>query len=201
MPFIAAIPIGYIAAAAAVAGIASAGVAAVGAEQSAAAQKKAAEYQAQVAANNAITAEQNAEYATKAGQAKAESASLQSREELGRVVAGEAAQGVDVTTGSAADVQTGQREIGTLNTQNVVNNAALQAYGYRTQATNFEAQSGLLTQEASQAGTAGNIAAAGDLLSGVSSLGKAWTSFGGTAAPGTGGGLTPGYSAGNNFVD
>ena len=201
MPFLSAIPIAYIAAAAAVAGIASAGVAAVGAEESAAAQKKAAEYQSQVAANNAITAEQNAEYATKAGQAKAEAASLQSRENLGRVVAGEAAQGVDVTTGSAADVQIGQREIGTLNTQNVVNNAALQAYGYRTQATNFEAQSGLLTQEASQAGTAGNIAAAGDLLSGVSSLGKAWASFGGSPSGSPGGGLTPGYSAGNNTVD
>jgi hypothetical protein len=159
-------------------GVVGAGVSAYGAIKQGQATAAADKYQAQVAANDAIIASQNAEYATQSGQAKATTTSLQNRAQLGKVVAAEAASGVDVNTGSAADAQTTQREMGTVDTQQVVNNAAITAYGYRTQAVNYQANSQLLAAEAPQAATAGDIAAAGGLLSSAGSLGMQWARLG-----------------------
>ena len=153
-------------------------VSAGGAIASGQAQSQAAAYQAQVARNNATIANQNAEYATRAGQAKATEESLASAQKLSAVRAGIAAQGIDVNTGSAAGVQAGQAETGELNTEQTVANAALQAYGYRTQATNFEAEAGLEQAQSGYDATAGFVGAAGDLFSGASSLGSKWAQFG-----------------------
>jgi hypothetical protein len=131
-----------------------------------------ANYQAQVARNNAITAAQNAEYTTQAGQEKAQQSSLQARSRLGAVTTGLAANGIDVNSGSAVAAQQTQREVGTLGTQQVVDNAALQAYGYRTQATSDTAQATLDTQEAQQAPIAGGLSAAGGLLGSAASVGS-----------------------------
>ena len=154
-----------------VSGIASAGVGALGAISNANAQAANASYQAQVAKNNATIASQNAEYATQAGSEKATEASLKARERLGAVTTALAASGVDVNTGSAADVEKTQRETGSLETQQVVNNAALQAYGYRSQSTGYQAEAGLESAEAAEAPTAGLLSATGGLLGSASSLG------------------------------
>lgn len=164
---------------ASVAGLAIVGtaVSAYSAYSSGQAQSANAAYQAQVAKNNQTTANQNAQYTIQAGEAEAAQASLKGRAQSASIKAAQAANGVDVNSGSAEDVQETQRETNTLNTSTVMNNAALRAYGYRTQATNFDAQSTLDTAEASQASTAGDLSAAGSLLSGASSIG---TKFGGS---------------------
>lgn len=172
---------GTAAAIAAVAGIASAAVSYMGAQSAASAASKNANYQAQVAANNQQIAEQNAKYATEAGTAKAEAQSLKGAAASGAIKAAIGANSVDVNSGSAVDVQETQKEINALDTQTVENNALLQAYGYRSQATNFGAESQLQAQEASQAGTAGDLAGAGSLLSGASSVGF---KYAGTASGG-----------------
>jgi len=154
-----------------IAGVASTGVAVAGSLSSAAAQKSNANYQAQVARNNETIAAQNAEYATQAGQEKAQEVGIQEREQQGQVTTALAAGGVDVNSGSAADVEKTQKETGSLATQQTVDNAALQAYGYRTQQANFGAESGLLTGQAGQATTAGDLMAGGGLLSGASGVG------------------------------
>ena len=56
-------------------------------------------------------------------------------------------------------VQQGARQAGQLKT--VLNNAELQAYGYRTQQTAFTEQAGLETMEAQQAPVAAELATAG----------------------------------------
>jgi hypothetical protein len=145
--------------------------------ESASAQSKAANYSAQVAANNAKIANQNAEYATQAGQAKATSESLQSRAAMGAALSGAAANNLDVNTGSPAAVQQSERQVGELGTETTVNNAALQAYGYRSQSTSFTAQSSLDTSQAQSAITAGEFGAGGDLLSGASSVGSNWANY------------------------
>lgn len=166
---------------------------AIGAIGSAEAQGKAASYSAQVAANNATIAGQNAEYATQAGQAKAEQVGLQNRQKLGAVVAGEAASGVDVNSGSNEKIKESQEEIGEQDVGTTLNNAQLQAYGYRTQQTSFQAQSQLDSAQASQAGGAAALGAAGSLFQGASQFGLADTRltnagvFGGSSA----GGYTP----------
>lgn len=133
-----------------------------------------ANYQSQVASNNATIAQNNAKYAMEAGQVKAEPASLKAAQQGGAVKASQAANGVDVNSGSAVDVQTSERERGNLDTQTTLANADLQAYGYRTQATNYEAQSQLDNAQAEQAPIGAALSATGGLLSSASSTGFKW---------------------------
>lgn len=155
--------------------VAGTAVAATSAINQAQAQSRAAAYQAQVAKNNQITASQNAEYAIQAGQQHAEQQQAQNRALLSRTIAGEAANGVDVNSGSAVDVQATNRQTGVTDTETINHNAALQAYGYRTQGSNFGAQAGLDTMQAADATKGGNLAAFGTLAGGASSLGRDWS--------------------------
>lgn len=174
--------------AALVAGVAGAATTAYGSYQAGNAASSAAAYQAQVAQNNAKIADQNAQYTIAAGQVKAATQSLKGAAAGGKLKAAQAAGGVDVNSGSAVDVQQSQREQEKLDTETVMSNAELQAYGYRTASTSFTAEAGLDEMKADQAKTAGEIGAAGSLLSNASSLGFKWGA--GPLAP-TGTGLTP----------
>lgn len=158
----------------AVAGVVGTGISAIGAYNAAQSQAAAARYQAEVARNNATIAAQNATHATEAGATAATDAGLRGRAAVGAVIAQAAGSGIDVNSGSAADAAVGQREISHLNTERVLDNAALQAYGYRTQQTSFQAQAGLLDAQASQASASALPNALGTLLSGASSVGNNW---------------------------
>ncbi len=149
----------------------------MGQQQSAQAASDAANYQAQVAANNSIIAQQNAAYAAKAGEAQAETQGQKSRNMQGAITAALAANNVDVNSGSAADVRIGQRQAGLLDTENVRQDAALRAYGFKTQATNFQAESGLDKFKAANAQTAGTIGGIGSLLGGASSTLEKFSKF------------------------
>lgn len=142
--------------------------------------QKMANYQAQVAQNNALVAEQNADYAIKAGVQEAGTESMKGAAVLGAIRAGQAASGIDVNTGSAVDVQESERERSKLDTETVMHNAQLKAYGYRTQAANFEAEAGLKQAEGAAAKKASRVSALGTLLSGASSVAGDWSKFGTT---------------------
>jgi hypothetical protein len=165
----------------AIAGLVGAGVSAGGSILGGIAQGNAASYQAQVAKNNAIVENQKAEYATQAGEAQAAATSLKGAAAGGKVKAAQAANNIDVNTGSAVDVQASQRELSKLDTETVLNNAELQAYGYRTQAVSDTATAGLEEAEAEQAPIGGYISAGGNLLSSASSIGFKWGGAGGAA--------------------
>jgi hypothetical protein len=151
----------------AVLGTAGAGAKAFGSFEGGEATQSASNYAAQVAANNAAIARQNANYAEEAGNSQASMVALKGAATSGKIKTGQAASGVNVNTGSAATVQQSQRVLSKLDTEQTLSNAELQAYGYRTQATNFEAQSGLDVAEGKQAMEGGEIGAGGDLLSGA----------------------------------
>lgn len=138
------------------------------------AQGNAASYQAQVAANNAIIARQNAQYAEEAGMQQAMATSLQGASTLGKVKAAQAANNIDVNTGSAVRVQQSQRELNALNAATALSNAELSAYGYRAAATGYQAQAGLEQMQAEAAPIGGLIGGAGNLLSNASSIGFKW---------------------------
>ena len=178
----------FLPAIAAVAGIVGAGVSAVGAVEQGQATSNAANYSAQVARNNALIAQQNASYATAAGVEQADIASRKGAAIGGKIKAAQAANNIDVNTGSALGVQAGQRETSKLDTETVLNNAELQAYGYRTQATGYTAQAGLYSAEAAQAPIGAAIGATGSLLSNASSLGMKWTQANPTGGGAGGGG-------------
>ena len=172
------------------AGILGAGVSAVGAIEGGTATANAANYSAQVAQNNAKIARDNAAYAEQAGNVAATTQGLKGAAIAGKIKAGQAAAGVDVNTGSAKEVQAGQREVSQLDTETVLNNADLSAYGYRTAATSDTAQAELDTATAEQAPIAADLSAGGGLLSSLSGVGSKWSSGGG----GLGGITVPGFN-------
>ena len=164
----------FIAAAAPLIGEIGAGVSAASAVVGGIAASNNASYQAAVANNNAIIANNNAKYAMEAGSQKAQETSMKGAAQAGLIKTAQAANGVDVNSGSNSAVQTSQREESSLDTQQTEHNAALQAYGYRTQAANYTAQAGLDTAQANEAVPGAVIGAAGSLLSNASSLSFTW---------------------------
>jgi hypothetical protein len=122
---------------------------------------EAAAYQAQVATNNAIIAGYNASEAEQGGQTQAFVTGQQAAATGGHIKAAQAANGIDVNTGSAVKVQQGARQAGVLNQETVLSNAELQAYGYRTQQTAYTETAGLETMEANEAPIAAGLATAG----------------------------------------
>lgn len=173
------------------AAIGSAGISAAGSVAQGKAQSNAARYQAQVAKNNATIMEQNATYATQAGQAAALNESQKGAVRLASTKARQAANGIDINTGSAVAVRAGEAETGRLDTLTTAHNALITAYGYRTQATNDTAQAGLDEATARNAKLAGYLDAGAGLLGNASSLAGKWGSLqqpSGAYTPGSAGG-------------
>jgi hypothetical protein len=142
-------------------------------------QAHTAAYEAAVARNNQTEAEQNAKYATEAGVVGEEEAGQKAAAQLGAVKAGIAANNVDVNSGSALNVEQSQRETGLLSEETVSNNAALQAYGYETQATGYGATAGLESTAAAQAIPGSLLAAGGSLGTNIGTLPSKFANIGG----------------------
>ena len=121
--------------------VAGMAVSAVGAYNSSKANKSAYEAQAQVNQNNAIIAQWQAQDALTRG-ARAVTASRMRNVQLkGDQRAAMAANGVDLSVGSAQRVLNSTDYIGQLDASTILDNAAREAWGYRTQASNFSASS------------------------------------------------------------
>lgn len=172
----------------AISGIAGAGISAAGAISGGIAAKNQANYQAQIANNNAIIAEQNAVRTEQAGIAAGENQGRKGAAKEAGIKVAQASNGVDVNTGSASEVQAGERQTDQLDTETVLSNSNLHAYGYRVQADNFEAEEALDKSKAANAVPAAGLAAAGGLLSNASSIGLKWGGGGGSSKWTSGGG-------------
>ena len=133
------------------------------------AKSSADKYNATIASNNAKIAEQNAEFKSREGEQQAAIEEQKTRAKVGAIQANQAAAGVDVNTGSAVDVRSSAASLGELNAITIRSNAAREAYGYQTQASNDKAQAAM---DSSMAGK--------DLMAGV--IGGATTFLGGTGA-------------------
>ncbi len=173
-----------IATAALIAGIAGTGVATAGAISAGNARSDAARYQAQVARNNAIIADQKAIYAIQAGDVESGRQGAKNRATMGKIKTAQAASGLDVNTGSPVDVRAGNAETGMQDVLTTKNDALLRAYGYRAQGADATAQADLDEQAASSAKTAGYLEGAASLLGGASSLGTKWAGLQGGAGSG-----------------
>lgn len=166
-----------IAGAALVSAVAGTAISAVGAVSQGQAASEAAKYQSAVDQNNAIIAQQNAQYATAAGTAQAAKLELQTRQQVGAIRAAEAAGNVDVNSGSPLGVQSSQQLLGEMNVATIRNQAQWRAYGAQTQASSFGSQAGLEQSQAGYDATAGTIGGVGSILSGASSVGSSLLSF------------------------
>jgi hypothetical protein len=134
-------------------------------------------YQAQVARNNQIIAQQNASVATAAGAQKARNQDIKTAQIVGAEEAAQGASGIDVNSPSETDVRKSTLQTGRLDTLTTAYNAYLQGRGAVTQATSFGEQAALDTAAAKNATTAGTFGVASSLLGGASSFSDKWLSY------------------------
>jgi hypothetical protein len=158
--------------------IAGAAASATGAITGGIASEQQANYAAQVAKNNETTALANKQYSLEAGSAQEEVTGLKAAASLGAVKTAQAAGGVGVNTGSNVAVQESQRISGTLSEENVAENAALQAYGYGTQATSYESEAALEKATAANAIPGALLSATGSTLTAAGTLPGKFASLG-----------------------
>jgi hypothetical protein len=131
-----------------------------------------AKYNARVAGNNAEIALQNAQLASAEGAANVEKESLKTRAQVGSIKAAQAANGIDVNKGSAAEVQQSAAELGKLDALTIRSNAARHAYGYQTEATSDRAQAALDRSQAKYDTAAGYVKGGSTLLSSAAMAGN-----------------------------
>lgn len=135
----------------------------IGAQRQDQAQADAANYNAAVARNAAIFAQQQ-------GEVNAQANDRRTAAMVGRQRAAYAAGNLDVNSGSPLDIQSDTEQIGRLNSLTIRNNAARDAYGY-------QANANLDTAAASNYETAGNSAMLGSLIGAGTSVGDKWSQY------------------------
>ena len=143
------------------------GAGVMGQLQQASAAKASANYQSEVAAGNQQIAKQNAAYTAAEGEAQAGQQQQKVRAQEGAILAGQGSSGVDINSPTSQAVRASQSELGALDAQTIRANAARKAYGFESQAANFGNAASADTATGENAQTAGEIGAAGSLLSGA----------------------------------
>ena len=138
------------------------------------ANSNAANYQAAVARNNAIVAEEHARYALEAGRIGEQNQRQKTAQMIGAQRAQMAASGIDIGSGTPLNLQASTAQVGELDALTIRNNAMRQAYGYRVQASDFGANAGLLDMQASNSRKAGTIGAISSIVGGAGSVADKW---------------------------
>lgn len=150
---------------------------AIGQGQKAAADAAQMNYQAQVARNNQMVAEWNAQRALQQGDVAAEQKSLQAAQLRGAQRAALAAQGGDVNSGSPLDIQGDTARAGEFDRQTIRSNAAQQAYNYRLQGAGYGAQAGLYNMGAANTMASLPFGIGSSLLGGAGSIADKWPRY------------------------
>lgn len=139
--------------------------------------RRAAESQAELHDYNAAIAELQAADAIERGEEAASQFRQRVRQAIGSQRAGIAAQGVDVTYGSAVDAQADAEFLGELDALTIRTNAAREAWGFKVQSEDSRRRAeitrreGVMIEEAgNQQRTAARIGAVGSIIGGGASL-------------------------------
>ena len=169
---------GYMAAASLALAAVGTATSVAGQAQQGAASASMANYQAQVARNNQMVAEWNAQRALQQGQVDEQNQRFKTASVLGSQRAALASQGGDVDSGSPLDIEADTARAGEYDAQTIGNNAALKAYGYRVQGANAGADANLDNFKAGSTMAALPFGIGSTLLGGAKSLlGAKWPSF------------------------
>lgn len=147
--------------------VAAAGTKAYGEIQTANANAAADKYNAGVADNNATIATQQAEWEAESGEQQVGAKELENRAKVGTIEANQGSSGVEVGTGSNADVVTSAKELGALDAMTIRSNAVRRAYGYQVESASDKEQAELDRMAARSTVKAGKIAAVSTLLGGA----------------------------------
>lgn len=149
------------------------------------ANAEAAQYQAAVARNNQIVAEQNAQYAVQAGRRQEETQRQKTAQTIGMQRAAMAHNGIDIGSGSALNLQSDAAMVGELDALTIRNNALRQAINFSNQGAAYGANAGLLDKQASNAKKAGNMGAFSSIVGGAASVSDKWLRWKQTAPAST----------------
>jgi hypothetical protein len=170
------------------AAVIGAGISAYSASAQADAQKKQADYQSKVAANNAKIAAWQRSESLQRGEAEAQAAMREQAALVGRQRAALAANGVDVTEGSALDLIASTRFLGQMDVNTIQANAAREAWGADVQGMNYTADSNLNRWKADSINPTmtGVLTGASSLLSSASSYGLMKAGSGSTGGKASG---------------
>lgn len=125
-------------------------------------------YQSQVA-------DYNERRAVQEGTIAATNKGMETRARVGAIKAGQAASGVDVNTGSAAEIRAAAASLGQLDASTIMSNALSRAFGYKT-------ESKLLKQQAGQAQSMGVFKAVSSLIGGASETFSSFKNWQNTSA-------------------
>lgn len=148
---------------------------AVSSYYSAQSQKASLGLQATIADINAQTAESATQQALYSGQRQEQASRLRTANLKGQQTASLAANGIDLGQGSALRVLTDTDTLGQIDANTIQANAVRSAWGYRTQATNYQNQA-LQARSAAGAISPG-MALATSLLGGATQVAGSWYSF------------------------
>lgn len=151
--------------------IASTALSAYGAIQQSRAQAAQAKYNAAVARNNQVIAQQNAQDALDRGAAEEQQQRKKTQLLIGQQRTSLAAQGADLSSGSALDLVGDVAATGELDALTIRRNAALEARRYQIEGANFQADSQMQRRQAANATTAGYFDLGTSILGGVSKIG------------------------------
>ncbi len=172
----------------AVAAVAGGAITAISSYQQGKATQKQYDYQAKVNEENAKIAQQNAKMQRQQGIEEARMQRIKTAQTIGSQQAAMAANGVDVTQGTAVDVIADTAAMGELDALQTQYNYEAKAQGYEAQAGNFKNQANLDIIAGKNAYQAGKIGAIQSGIAGIqqaASVASKW--YGGTST----GTLTP----------
>lgn len=152
--------------------LAGMGMSAYGAYQQASAAKSAAKYEAAVADANAKVSEFKAQDAQDRAQVDAENLGRQQAAMRGKQKATIAANGIDLASESAGSILNATDFYGLADQKTAVDNGAREAWGYRTQGANYQAEAQMQRSKASNISPFGSLATS--LLGSAGSLSEKW---------------------------
>jgi hypothetical protein len=168
---------------------------AVGGYYSASAQKASMKAQAAIADTNARIAELGAQSALQQGQQQVAALTMQAGQLKSRQRAAMAANGIDLGVGNAAEVQASTDIMKEIDSATLEANAVRNAWGYRTQAVNYQNEA--LMSRASAKGINPGMTLATSLIGSATSVAGSWygmknAGMFGSSAGSTQWGTTPG---------
>ena len=166
------IPSAQLAQASMVGQIGGAATSAIGSYFGAATQKAVLNGQASVADSNARISELGAQSALMQGQQQVGALTLRAGQLKSSQRAAMAANGIDLGTGNAAELQASTDIMKEIDANTLTANAVRSAWGYRTQAMNFKNEA--LTRRASAGAISPGMAAASSLLGSAGSVASSW---------------------------
>lgn len=149
------------------ASLGSAAVGAYGSIYAGQAASNAANYNAAIQMQNSEQAKRNSEIASQSGMANQNIQQLKTRAQVGSIKANQGASGVGIHSGSSMDVSESAAVLGEMDALTIRSRATREAYGYETQAVDFQNKATLERQEAKNAKTASYINAGSSLLGGA----------------------------------